>query len=117
MSDKLTLVVAGSLPAPPPVDDEPRDDLEEHGKFKDWLTGATKDVDLAPVKKRLTGLQSQIEGLLGSVRHSAAGMKLETVEVSIAITAEGSLGIVTAGTQASLTLIYALGQQASLDSL
>lgn len=93
----------------------PEDDFEEQG-LKEWLTRRTSDVDLERVVTRLEALQSQIDGLLAGVARTAAGMRLATVEVSLAITVEGNIGIASAGTQASLTLSYVLPAEVSVAS-
>ena len=108
--DKLTLIVAGDAVAPqPPTADKP-EDFEEQA-LPAWVPRIherrPKDVDLSKLKEGLQRVQKQIDGLLAQVNQpSAAGFKLQSVEVALAITAEGSIGVATAGVEASVALTF-----------
>lgn len=60
--------------------------------------------DMAAELNKITG---QIEKLIAVVKTSPVGdMRLDGIEVGLAISAEGSIGIATAGVEASITLSF-----------
>ena len=85
------------------------DGVEEHGP-SEWVQRVLvkrKSVDLGRVKADLDKIQAQARHLLGSLSiRELGGMRLEGVQLSLGITAEGSLGIVTAGVEAAIDLTY-----------
>ncbi|HEV3376450.1 MAG TPA: hypothetical protein VG126_04155 [Thermoleophilaceae bacterium] len=106
-SKKLTLIVADEVLAADHPESKP-EDFEEQG-----LPGfvkrvrAPKDVDLAPFQERLRSVQGQIDELLAAVTPSAvAGFRLNAVQIGLAISAEGSIGVATAGVEASMSLSF-----------
>jgi hypothetical protein len=67
----------------------------------------TKEVDLNRLREGLERVQAQVDQLLGGVnKSSVAGFRLSSVEVSLAISAEGSIGVATAGVEASMSLSF-----------
>jgi hypothetical protein len=104
-NDSLSLIV---------LDDTTRKAIETRGA-KDVFRAAAarllpkrKDVSLAPVRADLERVQGQIDGLLADVgaRTDAGGFRLDEVEVSLAISAEGSIGVATAGVEAAIALHF-----------
>jgi hypothetical protein len=68
-----------------------------------------ESVDLGKLTGELDDVQKQVDKVLQHVSSPAASpghMRLNQLWVSIGITAGGSIGVVTAGMQASLTLVY-----------
>jgi hypothetical protein len=64
-------------------------------------------VSLTKVQAGLDDIQNQARGLLISLSDGQIGnMRLDEVEFSIGVSAEGSLGIVTAGVEAAMALRY-----------
>ncbi|MGH9022069.1 MAG: Pepco domain-containing protein [Acidimicrobiia bacterium] len=64
-------------------------------------------VDLGVVKENLERVQSEIETLLERLDTDyRAGFALKQVELSLSVSAEGSIGIVTPGPDAAITLVY-----------
>ena len=103
----LTLIVADEG-APP--SDTTEDDFGEQA----FPAGAArlfwhrpKEVPLDTLKKSLESTQAEIDELLAGVRQSTvAGYRLNSIEVSLAISAEGSIGVATAGVEASIALSF-----------
>jgi len=84
------------------------EDFEEQA-IKDWLPflREQKDVDLTKLENGLERVQGQVDDLLGKVKDTnPQGFRLKSVEVSLAISAEGSIGVATAGVEASLALSF-----------
>ena len=72
-----------------------------------WPGHDTKTIKAGALQKGLDDIQAQIDGVLGKVAQpKVPSFQLKTVDISLAITAEGSVGIATAGVQASLTLSF-----------
>ncbi len=66
-----------------------------------------KKVPLAKVKTQMKRVEGEIDGLLASLKASTvSGYQLQEVQVSVGISAGGTLGVVTAGVSATLTLVY-----------
>jgi hypothetical protein len=68
-----------------------------------------KSVDLSKLHGELDEVQNQVDKILQqltSPQTQPGKMGLSSLEVSIGISAGGSIGVVTAGMQASLTLVY-----------
>ena len=69
-----------------------------------------KEVPLEKIDAELTRVQGQIDGVLAKVeKESRHGFALSEVEISLGISAEGSIGVVTAGIEAGITLRFATG--------
>jgi hypothetical protein len=88
------------------------DGLQEHLLAPTWvrrIVPTRKAVGLDQLRDELDKVQSQIDTILQTVRSpqvSAGKVRLTGVQVSLGITASGSIGVVTAGMEASLTLVY-----------
>jgi hypothetical protein len=112
MSDpsKLTLIVPDDEAAPPGEDQPKPEDFEEQAVpavVRRLFSHKSKDVDLGPLKTGLDQVQGQIDALLEDINHSTvAGFRLNSVEVSLGISAGGSIGVVTAGVAASMSLTF-----------
>ncbi|NUR75232.1 MAG: hypothetical protein HOQ28_02970 [Thermoleophilia bacterium] len=105
--DKLTLIVPYLEGAA--VEGEPTDEDAEKQALPDFVTRfghRAKEVDLHRLEQNLAKVQGEIAELLRSIDVNAAGYRLKTIEVSLAISAEGGIGVVTAGMEASLSLSF-----------
>lgn len=108
----LFLLVPGTMANPEEESyDEPEDDgVEEQGPRWDRFVRKVverRTADLAQVRIDLEKVQRQARQLLASLSVTRVGdMRLDEVEFSIGINAEGSLGVVTAGVEASIALTY-----------
>jgi len=75
-----------------------------------WLRRAfvkEKTVDLAKVQQDLDKVQAQVDGLLATVDTTdRSGFALSAVQVSLGMSAEGSIGVVTAGVEVTIALTY-----------
>ena len=88
---------------------EPEPGLDEHGPAA-WFRERTverRKVDLSSVRTELGRLQNQARQLLETLSPTKVGdMRLDEVEFSIGLNAQGSLGIVTAGVEVAIALTY-----------
>lgn len=67
----------------------------------------TEDIPIAEAQAQLARIDSEVNTLLTSTIASTVGaFYLKEVQVGVIISAQGSIGIATAGIQASLTLVY-----------
>lgn len=72
-----------------------------------WPGHDNKPIALDKLRSGLDDIQGQIDGLLERVNEpKSPSFRLKSVDVSLAITAEGSIGIASAGVQASMTLSF-----------
>jgi hypothetical protein len=63
--------------------------------------------DLAAVRAGLERVEGELDELFRGIwDRPAGGMHLRQIEVGLAVTTEGSIGIASAGAQVSLTLVY-----------
>ena len=66
-----------------------------------------KNVKLSKIDAELTRVQGEIDGVLAKVdRGARQGFSLAEVEISLGVSAEGSIGVVTAGIDAGITLHF-----------
>lgn len=104
----LTLIVPGEVALTGEPESKP-EDFEEQAlpQFLTRFVHRPKEVDLDKLQDGLQRVQGQIDELLKSVKTSAvAGYRLSSIEVSLGISAEGSIGVATAGVQASMSLSF-----------
>jgi len=74
--------------------------------FPGWIKDK-KDVDFSEFMKRWSVLKDQIGTMIGDMTQQTFGkMALDKVEVSIAVSGEGSIGIATAKGEASIVLTF-----------
>ncbi|NKX56594.1 Pepco domain-containing protein [Arthrobacter mobilis] len=82
---------------------------QQHGPgqwLRKWVV-KDKKLDLSSVQEQLERVQSEVGEILeGLDTESKHGFGLAEVEVQVGISASGNLGVVSAGVEASLTLIY-----------
>ncbi len=72
------------------------------------LFGHRKEVPLEKIQVELARVQGELDGILEKLGdESHHGFALSEVEISLGISAGGSIGVVTAGLTASLTLHFA----------
>lgn len=110
-SDEISFIVsidmaAAAIPARPA-----NEGGSEHGLNVINRVGRALGVvhrPVAQVKSELDTVLAQIRTMLDSVSSAPIGnFKLDGLEVGLAISAEGSIGIATAGVEASVTLKFA----------
>jgi hypothetical protein len=111
--DTLTLIVSeGTLVTGDNEVRGERSDAEVRGIISQ-LKPRRKDVNLEDVKSDLDRVQAQIDTLLAGVgSHDNERFRLSSVEISLAISAEGSIGVATAGVQAGISLTFARRDEA-----
>jgi hypothetical protein len=107
--DKLTLIVPDESAAAGEPSQRP-EDFEEQA-LPAWVPRVRlhrpKDVDLNKLQEGLDQMQGQIDALLQGVKTSTvAGFRLNSIEISLAISAGGSIGVATAGVEASMSLSF-----------
>jgi hypothetical protein len=108
---ELTLIVpTEAFDTALPSDDEVEGDEfqpQSVAGFMRRLMGKAEKVDLAEVRAQLEDVQKEVDQLLSGIYESTIGaMHLAQVQVSLTVTAEGSIGIATVGAQASIALVY-----------
>jgi hypothetical protein len=83
--------------------------LEVRGPRWDAFVARLKrqEVKLADVRNDLVRMEGEIVDLLGDVgRRDPQGFRLSEVEVSLALSASGSIGIATGGIEAAIALTF-----------
>jgi hypothetical protein len=69
--------------------------------------GLSKTVDIATLQKNLDDTMSGVSQLFNDLQQKAvSGWELEGVTVSLSISAEGSIGIATAGVEAGIEVSW-----------
>jgi hypothetical protein len=69
--------------------------------------GLSKTIDIDTLKKNLDDTLSGVSQLFSDLQQKAvAGWELEVVTVSLSISAEGSIGIATAGVEAGIEVSF-----------
>lgn len=87
-------------------------DYQEDLKAPQWvrrIVPKRESVGLEKLRGELNDVQNQVDKILQTVNRPDAKpgqMRLTSLQVCLGITAGGSIGVVTAGMQASLTLVY-----------
>jgi hypothetical protein len=67
----------------------------------------SNDVDFPAFRKRWTALQDQVGAMMSDLTQKTFGsMELDTLEVSLAVTGEGSIGIASSKAEASVVLTF-----------
>lgn len=88
-------------------------EVREHLGVPQWVRRRIikrQEVDLEQIRNQLDGVQGQVDSVLAQLgTEKRAGFALSEVQVSVGISAQGSIAVVTAGVQASLTLVYTRG--------
>jgi hypothetical protein len=90
----------GNLP-PDPVELQSLGDKLRFWKIK------PRDVDLTALKGQMKKIQSEVDDLLADVKESTGAYHLAEVQVSLAISGSGSIGVATVGAEASIALTFA----------
>ncbi len=108
---KITLIVLepGAENGADADADLPPEDFAPEG-LKDLrakLLGKERNVDLGTLKERMGDVQGQVEELLSGIKESAGGYRLSEVQVALAISGSGSIGVATVGAEASIALTFA----------
>ncbi|MGA7711795.1 MAG: hypothetical protein WCA81_07835 [Rhizomicrobium sp.] len=67
----------------------------------------SNDVSFSSFRKRWAGLQAQVGAMLTDITQQSFGsMELDTLEVSLAVTGEGTIGIASSKAEASVVLTF-----------
>jgi hypothetical protein len=105
----LTLIVADEVASRPPGAKEEDFREEAAPAFLGRIVGRPKDVSFDKLKNNLERAQKDIDDLLADVKRSTLGdFQLNSIDVSLTISGEGSIGFATAGVEASITLSFGL---------
>jgi hypothetical protein len=104
----VTLIVADGVASQVPPAAKKEDFSEESAPaFLGRIVGRPKDVSLDKLKENLGRAQGDIDELLTGVKRSTVGdFQLNSIDVSLTISGEGSIGFATAGVEASITLSF-----------
>lgn len=98
-----TRTAPGAAPSPVPGE------FREEGLFG-WVRKKVlkaEDISITAAEAELARIDAEVNTLLTSMSAaSIGGFQLKEVQVGIIISGQGNFGIVTAGLQASLTLVY-----------
>jgi hypothetical protein len=66
-----------------------------------------KSLDLTQVQTQLNRVQDELDDVLAKLATPPKhGFRLSEVQVQVGVSAQGTIAVVTAGIQASLTLVY-----------
>ncbi len=102
----LTVLVEEEAVKPPAAGEVRPGQAQEHGWIREKIL-KHKPLDLGDVQDQLDRVQGEVDDLLGQLAtQSKQGFGLSQVQVAVGISAQGGIGVVTAGIQASLTLVY-----------
>jgi hypothetical protein len=102
----LTVLVEEETTMPLPQSEPGPGGVVEHGWIREKIL-RRKPVDLKDAQAELDRVQTEVDDLLGRLAtQNKHGFGLSQVQVAVGVSAQGSIGVVTAGVQASLTLIY-----------
>jgi hypothetical protein len=109
-SDLLTLIVVEPDIG---VDGEDTKGLPEESvelqsvidKARFWRS-KPKQVKLGALKDRMEEVQGEVEGLLAGLKKPVGDYRLAEVQVSLAISGSGSIGVATVGAEASIALTF-----------
>jgi hypothetical protein len=108
MSDReLTLIVVGQETAERTRGDRGGGELQSRGPLLGKFFAKKGTVEISRVKGQLDSTLAQTRDLLESVENQTFGeWGLNEITVGLAITAEGTIGVATAGVEASIELKF-----------
>jgi hypothetical protein len=95
---------------------EPAEEGEvvEEGRVKEFFVRRVRktSADIGAVNDQLADVEAKVGEILAQRTDAeVGGMRLKGVEVALGVSAEGHLGLVTAGVEVSLTLVYERGSK------
>lgn len=105
----LTLIVLDTEAGPDDDADLPPDSVELQG-VADKVRGLwakPKPVPMAALKERMEEVQAEVGELLAGLKKPVGNYRLAEVQVSLAISGSGSIGVATVGAEASIALTFA----------
>jgi hypothetical protein len=104
----LTFYVIGS--EPPEAQGKaalPGKETELHASLWRWFAPVAKEVPVEKLLESFDKTQRAIDAMLAKLQsEQKRGFRLEEFEVSLAVSGEGTIGIVTASAQAGVTLKF-----------
>jgi len=102
-NDTIMLIVAGS----PAAEYTDREGGSQHTSLIGKLFSHEKPVDFSKVKQNLDSCIAQVSNVLSDLKKKAIdGWELESVSISLAVSAEGSIGVATAGVEAGIEVSF-----------
>lgn len=107
-NDEITLIVVEPEAGTDAGDGDglPAESFEPQS-IKEWFRGKPKQVNLSALRDRMAEVQGEVDQLLASMKPSTGGYHLAEVQVSLAISGNGSIGVATVGAEASIALTFA----------
>jgi hypothetical protein len=102
----FTVLIEEEIAEPAPQKELAPGDVVEHGWIRKKVL-RRKPLDLGEAQAQLDRVQGEVDDLIGQLAtQTKHGFGLSEVQVAVGVSAQGSIGVVTAGVQASLTLVY-----------
>jgi hypothetical protein len=101
----LSIIVTSDDPSD--LDDET--EVQEAGPIKALkrIFVGRKEVPLETINSELDRVQAELDDVLSKIDSKPKhGFRLTEVDISLGISAEGSIGVVSAGVEAGITLIF-----------
>ncbi len=108
-SDEITLIVVEPAEAIAedgaglPAEDFDQESVKDIGR---WLKAKSRPANLSDLGDRMTKVQAEVEQLLTKMKPSTAGYRLAEVQVGLAISGGGTIGVATVGAEASVSLTF-----------
>jgi hypothetical protein len=99
MDDHITLILASPRPA---ADTADRMGGETHGIITKALGKATIDVSAEEFKSQLEKVIGLVQTVAARLKAQVADYTADEITIGLAVSAEGSVGIATAGVEASI---------------
>lgn len=99
MSESIPLITIQ-----PPQTTVPGDRLGgvQHGVVASTIAKVTDSIQTTDFSDRLSEIVAKLGSLPGKLQSGVAGFEVDEITISLAITAEGHIGIATAGVEASI---------------
>lgn len=97
-----------------PITADESGELQEQAGFLNLFRRGAKEqeIDLTKAKGEIRRVEDEIDELLGTLAADRkGGFRLSEVQVAVGVSVQGSFAVVTAGLQASLTLVYSRPDQ------
>ncbi|MGO9297640.1 MAG: hypothetical protein ACLP52_27790 [Streptosporangiaceae bacterium] len=105
-STVFTVLIEEETLEPAPQKEPAPGEVVEQSWFRKKVL-KSKPLDLGEAQAQLDRVQGEVDDLIGRLAtQSKQGFGLSEVQVAVGVSAQGSIGVVTAGVQASLTLVY-----------
>jgi hypothetical protein len=103
MTEKISLIVAGGAQPPMNVD---RAGGEAHGFVSKATDAIVRAVPLDKVADQLQAIADKVGAAVTNLKISAGHWQVDEITIGLSISAEGDIGIATAGVEASIELNF-----------